>query len=131
MDSSLGGKMPRKTLYILSAVAILGFALGLLLMSDTFWGLYGVDMSVEGAWVGRMMTSVMLANVYIFWAMRNAPYSSPEAKIFSQGQVIAWGLTALISVLMYFYAGVNSMIFGNTVLGIFFAVFLAIDASKT
>ena len=123
--------MPRKTLYIFSGVMVLFFALGLLIMPETFWGMHGGKIGALGVWVSRLMTAVMLANVYVFWMLRNEPAESFGAKIFSQGQVIAWGLTAVFATLAYFNVGLNWMIWPTVGLGVLFTVLFALDGFKS
>jgi hypothetical protein len=122
--------MPRKTLYILSGAAVLFFALGLLIMPETFWGMYGGTIGPLGVWVGRMMTAVMFANVYMFWNLRDAPLESKGAKTFSQGQVIAWGLTAVYVAIGTIVLGLNLMSWSTVALGVAFVVLFAIDGFK-
>ena len=122
--------MPRKTLYILSGVAVLFFALGLLLMPETFWGLFGGKIGPLGAWVSRLMTTTMLANVFLFWNLRNEPAESRVAKLFSQSQVIAWGVMAFVVAFEIIDFGLNLMTWSNALLGAAFAILFAIDGFK-
>jgi hypothetical protein len=122
--------MPRKTLYIVSGIAEIFFALNLIFMPVTFWELHGVEVGLLGIWIGRIMTSMMIANLLLRWRFRNEPRESFAARIFSQGQVIAWGLVSLFTTLTAFAAGLNAMIWGTVAIGIAFVILFALDGFK-
>jgi hypothetical protein len=122
--------MPRKTLYIFSGLMVLVFALSLIFITETFWNMHGGQIGPLGIWVSRLMTAVMLANVYLFWVLRDEPASSKGAKAFSRGQVIAWGLTAVYAALMAFDVGLNWMIWPTVGLGVLFAILFSLDGFK-
>ena len=122
--------MPRKTLYILSAISVLGFATGLIFMPETFWGLFGGQVDSFGIWIGRLMTSNMLANIFLFWTLKDEPSSSKGAKLFSIGQVLAWGVMAIFLVFATVAEGLNFMAWATVGLGAVFAVLFAIDGFK-
>jgi len=122
--------MPRKTLYLLSAVCVLGFAVGLIFIPETFWGLFGGSVDPFGVWIGRLMTSNMLANIFLFWTLKDEPTSSKGAKMFSIGQVLAWGVMAIFLIFATLAAGLNFMAWATVGLGAVFAVLFALDGFK-
>ena len=122
--------MPRKTLYILSGISVLGFAVGLIFMPETFWGLFGGKVDLFGTWVGRLMTSNMLANIFLFWTLKDEPASSKGAKLFSQGQILAWGVMAIFLIFATISNGLNFMAWATVGLGFIFAILFALDGFK-
>jgi hypothetical protein len=127
----MGGTMSRRTLYLLSGIAVLGFVVGLLFIPDTFWGLYGATVDSHGIWIGRYMTSIMLANVYLFWSLRDSPATSMEAKHFSRGQVVAWGLVGLFIAIYTIRGGYGAFAWGTVALSAIFAVLFALDGFRS
>jgi hypothetical protein len=119
--------MSRKTLYSLCVIALLGFAASLLFIPDWFWNLYGSSLATNSRWAGRFLASVILVNVYLAWKLRDAPPENARAKLFSQAQVIEWGLVAIFIAIATLTGVFGAFAWGIVALSVLFTVFFAMD----
>ncbi len=122
--------MSRKTLYSLCVIALLGFAACLLFIPDWFWNLYGSSLTTNSRWAGRFLASVMLVNVYLAWKLRDAPPENARAKLFSQAQVIEWGLVAIFIAIATLTGVFGAFAWGIVALSVLFTVFFAMDGFR-
>jgi hypothetical protein len=123
--------MPRRTLYLLAGVAVLGFAVSLLLFPNQFWNLHGATVDSNGIWIGRYMTALMVANIYLYWQLKDSTAESKAAKHFSQAQVAAWGLVGIYIAVFTIQGGYNALAWGTVALSAVFAVLLALDGFRS
>lgn len=122
--------MSRRVLYLLSGALVLLNALGMLFIPATFWGMFGLGVDPQVPAVGRLMTALMLANVYLFWRLKDEPRDSFGARVFSQGQVIAWGLNAVFAALAFFMLDGSPSIWVQVIISVAFAVLAGIDGFR-
>ena len=122
--------MSRKTLYLLCVIAMLGFAASLLFIPDWFWNLFGSSVTSNGQWAGRFLASVILVNMYLAWKLRGAPPDNARAKLFSQAQVIEWGLVAIFIAIATLTGVFGVFAWGIVALSAMFTVFFAMDGFR-
>ena len=122
--------MSRKTLYLLCVFALLGFAASLIFIPDWFWNLYGSNVSSNGQWAGRFLAFVILGNVYLAWKLRGAPPDNARAKLFSQAQVIQWGLVAIFIAIATLTGVYGVFAWGTVALSVLFTVLFARDGFR-
>ena len=122
--------MSRKTLYSLCVITLLGFAACLLFIPDWFWNLDGSSLTTNSRWAGRFLASVMLVNVYLAWKLRDAPPENARAKLFSQAQVIEWGLVAIFIAIATLTGVFGAFAWGIVALSVLFTVFFAMDGFR-
>jgi hypothetical protein len=109
---------------------LLVFAFGFLVVPEWFMGFFGATLGLYAVWISRFLGSVQLANSYFLWQMKDADANSKGAKIFSQGQVAAWGLVAIFVVFAAINGDFNAMAWGQIVLSAIFAVLFALDGFR-
>ena len=122
--------MPRKTLYIICMIALLGFAGSLTFIPNFFWSLFGTTADAHGVWIGRYMTAVMLGNVYMLWRLMDFEQGAHAAKYFSQAQIVEWGLVGIYVAIYTLQGGYSAMGWGMAILSLLFAVLFGIDGFK-
>jgi hypothetical protein len=122
--------MPRKTLYIICMISLLGFAVSLTFVPDFFWSLFGTGAGPHAIWIGRYMTAVMLGNVYMLWQLKDFERGAHAAKYFSQAQIVEWGLVGLYVGIYTLQGGYSAMGWGMAVLSLIFAILFGIDGFK-
>ena len=123
--------MPRKTLYILHGIAKTFFAVNLLFIPNIFHGLYGNTYDLNGIWLGRYMAVFMLVVTYLAWQFKDLPFSSREAKVYSQATTFEWGLIGIFFVIYTAQGGYNFMGWVTAGLCAIFTVLFVMDVSKT
>jgi len=122
--------MSRRMLYLICSIVLLVFAFGFLVVPVWFMGVYGATLGLHAVWISRFLGSVQLANSYFLWQMKDADSGSKGAKIFSQGQVAAWGLVAVFVVFAAINGDYNAFAWGQVVLSAAFAVLFGLDGFR-
>jgi hypothetical protein len=77
------------------------------------------------------MAVFMLVVTYLAWQFKDLPFSSREAKVFSQATIFEWGLIGIFFIIYTAQGGYNFMGWVTAGLCVIFTVLFALDVSKT
>ena len=122
--------MSRKTLYLICCIVLIIFAFGFIVIPQQFMSVYGATLGIQAVLIARFLGAVQLGNAYFLWQMKDTTKSSRGGKIFSQAQVLEWGLVAIFVVIATVTGIYNAMAWGQVVLCIAFAILFALDGFR-
>jgi len=110
-----------KIFWILQAIALTFFGLGMLLVPELFWGIYGATLVGAGVYITRGWGVVLIGNAILSWQVRDESQSAIMQTLVTVF-LFEWLVVLVIFLIAQIDGMLNALMWANLVLSLFWTV---------